>query len=261
MKIILFIIATIFISANAFSQYAESNRHFEKGTKAIKSGDYQKGINYLTSAIEEYPTADAYFNRAAAYFYIGDTCSYCSDLKKASGLGDYEAQKLFIEKCTYCITIENLSDSMKSKNRNIKYVQIFHSKCNSDSTISYIFEKTEGEFSTTENSVPNSSPVYTIVEEMPSFPGGENERNRFLATNIIYPETATKYRIQGTTYISFIIDETGAVTEVKVLRGIGGGCDEEAIRVIKLMPKWIPGKQNGKTVRVLFNMPIYFKLR
>ena len=103
--------------------------------------------------------------------------------------------------------------------------------------------------------------VFTIVEEMPSFPGGEAERNKFLATNIVYPQQATENGIQGTVYVSFVVDSKGNVTDVKVLRGIGGGCDEEAVRVVKMMPQWHPGKQNGKQVRVLFNMPIYFKLQ
>ncbi len=103
--------------------------------------------------------------------------------------------------------------------------------------------------------------VFTIVEEMPAFPGGEAERNKFLAANIQYPQQATENGIQGTVYVSFVVDSKGNVTEVKILRGIGGGCDEEALRVVKMMPKWHPGKQNGKNVRVLFNMPIYFKLQ
>jgi len=100
-----------------------------------------------------------------------------------------------------------------------------------------------------------------LVEEMPSFPGGEAERNKFLADNIVYPQQATENGIQGTVYVSFVVDSKGNVTDVKVLRGIGGGCDEEAVRVVKMMPQWHPGKQNGKNVRVLFNMPIYFKLQ
>jgi len=103
--------------------------------------------------------------------------------------------------------------------------------------------------------------IFTIVEEMPSFPGGDAERNKFLADNIKYPQQATENGIQGTVYVSFVVDSKGNVTDVKVLRGIGGGCDEEAVRVVKMMPPWHPGKQNGKQVRVLFNMPIYFKLQ
>jgi len=106
-----------------------------------------------------------------------------------------------------------------------------------------------------------SKPVYTIVEEMPQYPGGEAERNKFLAVNIVYPQQATENGIQGTVYVSFVVDSKGNITDVKVLRGIGGGCDEEALRVVKMMPHWSPGKQNGKPVRVLFNMPIYFKLQ
>jgi len=109
--------------------------------------------------------------------------------------------------------------------------------------------------------VETEKPVFMIVEEMPSFPGGETERNKFLAENIVYPQQATENGIQGTVYVSFVVDSKGNVTDVKVLRGIGGGCDEEALRVVKMMPPWHPGKQNGKTVRVLFNMPIYFKLQ
>ena len=109
--------------------------------------------------------------------------------------------------------------------------------------------------------VEEQKPVFTIVEEMPSFPGGEAELHKYLAENIVYPQQATENGIQGTVYVSFVVDSKGNITDAKVLRGIGGGCDEEALRVVKAMPGWHPGKQNGKLVRVLFNMPIYFKLQ
>jgi len=103
--------------------------------------------------------------------------------------------------------------------------------------------------------------IFTIVEEMPSFPGGDIERNKFLAKNIVYPQQASENGIQGTVYVSFIVDTDGKIEDVKILRGIGGGCEEEALRVVKLMPRWKPGKQDGKTVRILYTMPIYFKLQ
>ena len=81
-----------------------------------------------------------------------------------------------------------------------------------------------------------------------------------MGENIKYPEAAKKQGIQGTVYVSFVVEKDGTVSNVKLLKGIGGGCDEESIRIVKGMPKWKPGIQNGKTVRVLFNMPIYFKL-
>jgi TonB family protein len=103
--------------------------------------------------------------------------------------------------------------------------------------------------------------VFTIVEEMPQYPGGEEKRLKFLAENIQYPVAASESGIQGTVYVSFVVNTNGKLVDVKILRGIGGGCDEEALRVIKQMPRWTPGKQNGKTVRVLYNMPIIFRLQ
>ena len=102
--------------------------------------------------------------------------------------------------------------------------------------------------------------IFTVVEDMPKFPGGEEARASYLASNIKYPEAARKAGVQGTCYISFVIDKDGSVSNVKVLRGIGGGCDEEAVRVIQTMPKWEPGTQRGEPVRVQFNMPVKFSL-
>lgn len=102
--------------------------------------------------------------------------------------------------------------------------------------------------------------IFTVVEDQPTFPGGDEARIRFLTNNIKYPQMARESSIQGTVYVTFVVERDGSVTDVRVLRGIGGGCDEEAIRVIKAMPKWIPGKQRGKPVRVQFNMPIKFTL-
>lgn len=110
------------------------------------------------------------------------------------------------------------------------------------------------------DTVATSEPAYIEVEESPKFPGGDAGRIRFLQENINYPKKARKKGIQGTVYVSFIIEKSGHVSEAWVVRGIGGGCDEEAIRVIKKMPRWKPGKQSGKPVRVQFNMPLKFTL-
>jgi len=103
--------------------------------------------------------------------------------------------------------------------------------------------------------------IFIVVEEPPSFPGGDEARIRFLSENIRYPQMARESGIQGTVFVTFVVERDGSVTDVRILRGIGGGCDEEAIRVIKAMPKWNPGKQRGRPVRVQFNMPIRFTLQ
>lgn len=103
--------------------------------------------------------------------------------------------------------------------------------------------------------------IFTVVESMPSFPGGDAARMKFLQENIKYPQMARESGIQGTVYVTFVVEPNGKVSDVRVLRGIGGGCDEEAVRVIQSMPKWEAGKQRGKSVRVQFNMPIKFTLQ
>jgi protein TonB len=103
--------------------------------------------------------------------------------------------------------------------------------------------------------------IFTIVEEMPSFPGGEAELFKYLGKNIKYPQMATDAGISGVVYVTFVVDKDGKIRDVKVLRGIGGGCDEEAVRVVKSMPSWKPGKQRGKAVTVQYNLPIRFTLR
>ena len=95
---------------------------------------------------------------------------------------------------------------------------------------------------------------------MPGFPGGDVARMKYLRDNMKYPQMARESGIQGKVFVTFVVEKDGKVTDVRVLRGIGGGCDEEAIRVVKSMPKWNPGKQRGKPVRVQFNLPIIFKL-
>lgn len=103
--------------------------------------------------------------------------------------------------------------------------------------------------------------IFTIVEEQPSFPGGEAALFEYLKKNIVYPTIAKESGIQGTVFVQFVVEPDGSVSNVKVLRGIGGGCDEEAVRVVKSMPRWNPGKQRGKPVRVYFNLPIRFVLQ
>jgi periplasmic protein TonB len=103
--------------------------------------------------------------------------------------------------------------------------------------------------------------IFTIVEEMPSFPGGEAELFKYLGKTVKYPPMAQDAGITGVVYMTFVVDEQGKVRDPKVLRGIGGGCDEEAIRVVKAMPAWEPGKQRGKPVRVQYNLPIRFTLK
>lgn len=99
-----------------------------------------------------------------------------------------------------------------------------------------------------------------FAEEQPEFQGGIEKFYKFLSKNIEYPKQARRLGIEGKVYMSFVVDKDGSLSEVKVTKGIGYGCDEEAVRVIKASPKWKPGKQRFKPVRVRMSLPIYFKL-
>ena len=103
--------------------------------------------------------------------------------------------------------------------------------------------------------------IFTIVEEMPEFPGGMTKLAEYLAKNIKYPQMARESGIQGRVFVQFVVEPDGSVSNVNVMRSLGGGCDEEAMRVVKSMPKWKPGKQRGKPVRVSYILPVNFKLQ
>ena len=103
--------------------------------------------------------------------------------------------------------------------------------------------------------------IFKIVEEMPSFPGGEAKLMEYVGKNIKYPQIARETGIQGRVFVNFVVEPDGSVSNVTVLRGIGGGCDEEAMRVVKNMPKWKPGKQRGKAVRVQYMLAVNFRLQ
>ncbi len=107
---------------------------------------------------------------------------------------------------------------------------------------------------------PVEEQIFTSVEQSPEFPGGQTEMYRFINSNIKYPANAQRNSIAGRVFVKFVIEKDGSIGAVEVMKGIGFGCDEEAVRVIKSMPKWNPGRQNGKSVRVYYNIPVYYKL-
>lgn len=103
--------------------------------------------------------------------------------------------------------------------------------------------------------------VFNFVEQSPTFPGGDAALMDYLRKNIKYPPIARENNVEGRVLISFVVDKNGKIRDITVKRGIGSGCDEEAVRVVKSMPEWKPGRQNGKAVNVMYNLPISFKLQ
>ncbi len=103
--------------------------------------------------------------------------------------------------------------------------------------------------------------IFTVVENDPEFPGGMEALYKYLQTSIKYPTIAKENNITGRVYVTFVVEKDGSIANPRILRDIGGGCGQEAIRVVKAMPKWKPGKQRGKAVRVQFNLPVSFNLQ
>jgi protein TonB len=102
--------------------------------------------------------------------------------------------------------------------------------------------------------------IFTVVEDQPEFPGGMEAFYAFVGERLKYPSQARRLGIEGKVYVQFVVDKSGDVTNLILVRGIGAGCDEEAIRVMNLVPNFKPGKQRGKAVKVQMIVPIYFKM-
>ena len=107
---------------------------------------------------------------------------------------------------------------------------------------------------------PQEELIFTIVEDMPQFPGGKQELMKFLGKNITYPVSAQKAQIEGSVMVQFVVGKDGSVRNPKVVRSVNPELDAEALRLVGIMPKWTPGKQRGKAVPVSYNLPISFRL-
>jgi TonB family protein len=280
----------------AFSQGNEKKAlsYFNKGLIRFQKQDYLKAKSLFSTSIELMPQKATYYNLALTLHHLGDTCGFCDNIKNASKLGDQEAGELFE---SHCVLIKKMIFDIKSHPDSSFFANFSSYRCNGrifkreyciknlkNNTISTYIPDEPGYSTATsdENSeqfpdlnkfsyyreeivsdreeIVSDTPIFTVVEDMPSFPGGDDARIKMLVDNIKYPQFAKEKGIQGTVYVTFVINTDGNVSDVKVLRGIGGGCDEEAVRVVNLMPKWKPGYQDGKPVRVQFNMPIRFTL-
>ncbi|PSR05259.1 MAG: energy transducer TonB, partial [Bacteroidetes bacterium SW_10_40_5] len=102
--------------------------------------------------------------------------------------------------------------------------------------------------------------IFMVVEDSPTFPGGEAEMMRYISNNIEYPTMEKENGIEGKVVVNFVVNENGSITNIKILKGVTKGLNEEAKRVVKTMPNWEPGEQRGKPVKVRVNLPIRFSL-
>ena len=157
-----------------------------------------------------------------------------------------------------------LSGNIETVLNNIMETELATTELNADRDIALPASAFTGEspsIAVPEEQAGNEAEIFAVVEEMPAFPGGDAKLLEFLYSEIKYPSMALENRIQGLVVVQFVIDEQGKITNPTITRGIGGGCDEEALRVVQSMPKWKPGKQRGRPVKVRYNLPVRFQLK
>lgn len=114
--------------------------------------------------------------------------------------------------------------------------------------------------STVKDSSARSQEIFEVVENPPEFPGGNGALFAYISNNLVYPESARKDGVEGRVVVSFVVNEQGAVTDLKVEKGLTPECDEAALNVVRNMPNWIPATHRGKPVKVKFRLPVLFRL-
>jgi len=264
------VFAALIASFICMSQNKKADKLYDKGVEAYNSENYRAADSLFGLSAEIQPNRDVYYNLAIVKNKLGDQCESCRYLELAGNLGDDKASELFKKHCI-------VKDSIVFGNP-AYYCLSEQTFCQDDISFNFYKRGREGADSIVilkQDSLITKeyimSPMFNIEEtidsvvislneEQPEFPGGEDALMYFLARNIKYPIYARENDIQGTVYLSFIIEPDGKITNIKVVQGIGGGCDEEAVRVVSIMPQWKPGKQLNKPVRVQFNLPIRFIL-
>lgn len=169
----------------------------------------------------------------------GQEYESCSFTAEEAWNGDTVAMKKFLASCGIVDTV-SLDENNKPTKKNPHHQKI-SLRLNSGKII-------------------RSDSIFFVVEEMPQFPGKESALFNYLSDNIQYPVAAREHKTEGRVFISFIVERDGKLSHAKVIHGIGNGCDEEALRIIRQMPSWIPGTMHGKPVRVQYSLPVKFAL-
>jgi TonB family protein len=253
----------VLISIFSCSESTDPIKNYERGVKAFNSNNFERAIKLFSLSINSKPNPEAYSYRAESYLNIGDTCNYCLDLLKITENPEWlildNAAYFDYDLCKHTVISYEIPDSLKQAHPSIDHFIITYYRCSSDS-ISEIVSKNKDFTWSSDISDIQDEPLFIIAEVQPAFFGGDAARNKYFETNIKYPETARLNGIAGIVYVTFIVNSDGTISSVGLLKGIGSGCDEEALRLIRNMPKWKPGVQSGKKVRVRVNLPVYFKL-
>ncbi len=277
---IFFILIICQISLLCVAQTEQATKTYNKGIKAFNKKDYKTADSLFTLSNKMKPHKDTYYNLAVTKLNLKDSCGYCSNLIEAGRFGDNSAIKLYRAECMgsidtvvypnrmnenvvcYQIATSEKCTSKKSYDYLLKYKDSTNTSCFSLGTKETLNIRNDTLF-TSEYVIPNFSyddEIYAICEEMPEFPGGEQALFNYIQSTLNYPRKASESGISGMVYTTFVIYQDGSIKKVQILRSPSNLLNEEAIRVVSSMPRWTPGRMDGKTVNVQYNLPINFTL-
>ncbi len=209
----------------------------DEGMQLINDKKFEEANAFLNNELNKNDlNKDAYFKRGVVNWELNDTMAACRDWSSVLALGDTATFLLLEAKCHSTMVVED--EIIPAK----EYKKLFASELSGK----------KGE---------DPAMAKTVVEVMPEFPGGDASLVTYLKNNLKYPADARNKNIQGRVFVNFIISAKGKVLFPYIVRGLDKSCNDEAIRLIKNMPAWKPGKQNGKDVMVRYNLPVKFALK
>lgn len=274
-KILLLILLLICLSVNA-QKNKKAIKLFEKGVKAFEQKDYKTADSLFTLSEKMEPHKDTYFNLAATKNKLGDFCGFCENMDKASFYGDSYAGELYNKNC---IIKDSVSYNVKNFNYSY-YCIISYSKCLKTKKYQFFrveartkkkvpftiilkdsLKFTEKDFDSPSfdiEAVPNENISY-LAPEMPSFPGGNYALDEYIYNCLKSFGTPSSY-CNGTVYVGFDIEPDGTLSNIHLINSIGKNCDDESIRIVKSMPKWIPAKMDGNPIKSSYMVYISFHL-
>lgn len=236
--LLLFLLSFFISDIHSQSVEQKGNIFYQEALLSFKDKSYKNVLYYLdkSESLMGTSTPEIEALRAKTYAHLGDwdhaiqAIQACKQMNPAEDLkAEMDALRLTIDK-----DLSNLGDSGK-------------------------IEKTQPEMDTNSDDDVDEE-VFMVVENPPAFPGGNSALGAYLSNNLEYPANAQANGLQGKVYVSFVVGKEGQISEVKVVKSAGKELDAEAVRVVRMMPAWIPGTQRGKAVRVAYVLPIGFAL-
>lgn|GEM_PF-6241171 len=257
LKILLFSLF-VFFAIGSRGQNLKSQLFADEGISHLQLGNFAKADSLFDIALSVYPNVDAYFNKALTRLNMKDQCGFCDNMYMAAFYEDVEADSLYNKYClSKSMMLISPYDSLVPVLPDKAYERIAIDKCGKRETIEFYNQK-DSLLATLQ--IINKKYYYSKLSYKARYPGGTEMLDKFIANNMNYPKEAADQNIQGRVYASFVINEQGKVQDARIVNGVHPLLDEEALRVIRMIPKWYAATSKGKPVREVMTLHVDFTL-